>query len=80
MRRGISRATLDAAGVMQERRFIKQLGRIDDVIAFVYKRRGQIVNVKYRTVDKRFSQASAICGRGFPLVEPALLLAIPASS
>ncbi len=60
MRRGISRATLDATGVMQERRFVKQLGRVDDVIAFVYKRRGQIVNVKYRTVDKRFSQASAM--------------------
>ena len=41
---------------MQERRFVKQLGRVDDVIAFVYKRRDQIVNVKYRTKDKRFSQ------------------------
>ncbi len=56
--RGISRATLDAAGVMQERRFVKQLGRVDDVIAFVYKRRDQIVNVKYRTKDKRFSQVT----------------------
>ena len=27
VRRGISRATLDATGVMQERRFVKQLGR-----------------------------------------------------
>ena len=56
--RGISRATLDAAGVMQERRYVKELGGFDDVIAFVYKRRGQTVNVKYRTKTKRFSQVT----------------------
>ena len=40
---------------------MKQLGHVDDVIAFVYKRRDQIVNVKYRTKDKRFSQVTTKC-------------------
>ena len=71
---------------MQERRFVKQLGRIDDVIAFVYKRRGQIVNVKYRTVDKRFSQVSCFVDEIHSSIQwqffyqPSLLTFVPYSS
>ena len=51
--RGISRATLERNGVLQDRA---------GTIAFPYRRDGEVVNVKYRTLDKKFWQA-----RGPPL-------------
>ena len=58
-RRGISAATLQKAGVMQERIYAPPLREMADTIAFAYRRRGQLINVKYRTVDKKFWQARA---------------------
>lgn len=60
-RRGISAATLEAAGVMQERLYAPPLREVADTIAFTYRRKGQLINVKYRTVDKKFWQAGAVC-------------------
>ena len=58
-RRGISPATLEAAGVMQEHLYAPPLRETADTIAFAYRRRGQLINVKYRTIDKKFWQARA---------------------
>ena len=49
--RGISRATLDRNGVVQDRA---------GTIAFPYRRDGETVNVKYRTLDKKFWQARSL--------------------
>lgn len=57
-RRGISQATLETAGVMQERLYAPPLREMADTIAFTYRRKGQLINIKYRTVDKKFWQAS----------------------
>ena len=45
--RGISQATLERNGVMQDRA---------GTIAFPYRRDGEVVNIKYRTLDKKFWQ------------------------
>uniref|UniRef100_A0A061S6G6 Twinkle protein n=1 Tax=Tetraselmis sp. GSL018 TaxID=582737 RepID=A0A061S6G6_9CHLO len=56
--RGISAQTLEACGVRQENDvFCPALGkRVPWAIAFPYYRSGEIVNIKYRTPDKRFWQ------------------------
>jgi twinkle protein len=56
--RGISRATISRAGVSRLETWMPDggKGKIEPVIAFPYIRNGEIVNVKYRTKDKRFRQ------------------------
>jgi twinkle protein len=56
--RGLSRATLNANHVRMERRFMPAPGggaggAVVDAVAFPYLRRGSIVNVKYRAVDRK---------------------------
>ncbi len=53
--RGISEATLARNGVLQEHS-AKHGG---PVIAFPFMRDGQIINLKYRTLDKKFWQVRA---------------------
>ena len=75
-RRGISETTLHRGGVMQEHLYAPPLKQMADTIAFPYWRRGQLVNVKYRTVNKKFWQASTMpsskCRR--PSVERRLVM------
>jgi twinkle protein len=55
--RGISAATLERAGVRSEQRYSRlQKGEVEH-IAFPYTRSGNVVNIKYRTLDKQFSQS-----------------------
>lgn len=56
--RGISRATLEAAGVAYVKTWMPGCdpGSRVGAIAFPYRRHGEVVNVKYRTRDKRFRQ------------------------
>ena len=55
-KRCISADTLQRCGVAQEVLFSPPLGRTATAIAFPYYRDRQIVNVKYRTLDKQFWQ------------------------
>lgn len=57
-KRGISPATLDAAGVSYVKTWMPgcDQGATIGAIAFPYRRGGEVVNVKYRTSDKRFKQ------------------------
>lgn len=53
--RGISQATLEKAGVGFKQKFSKvQNGQVD-VIQFPYFRDGELLNIKFRTFDKKFS-------------------------
>ncbi|WP_247895943.1 AAA family ATPase [Azospirillum brasilense] len=56
--RGISRATLEAAGVTRVQTWMPGCapGATVGAIAFPYRRNGEVVNVKYRTRGKRFRQ------------------------
>jgi twinkle protein len=56
--RGISQGTLFRAGVTRVEVWMNDGGdgKIEPVIAFPYMRNGEVVNVKYRTKDKRFRQ------------------------
>ncbi len=60
--RGISRATLERNGVQQE----YSSKHNTNAIAFPYYRDGEIINIKYRTLDKKFWQASIFT----PIVHP----------
>ncbi len=53
-KRGISPATLERNGVQQE--YSSKHNAY--AIAFPYYRNGEIINIKYRTLDKKFWQAS----------------------
>ena len=55
--RGISQRTLARNGVLQD---------AAGVIAFPYRRDGQVVNLKYRTLDKRFWQVGCTPVIGVP--------------
>eukprot|EP00775_Hariotina_reticulata_P010436 gene10436-10594_t len=55
--RGISRATLERNGVMCEKRYCGALGREEWHIAFPYRKNGVMVNIKYRALEKHFSQS-----------------------
>lgn len=54
--RGISRATLERNGVQQE----YSSKHNSQAIAFPYYRDGEVINIKYRTLDKKFWQASIL--------------------
>ena len=54
--RGISEATLERNGVAQEVVWSPAHKERRPSIAFPYTRNGEIVNVKYRTEDKHFTQ------------------------
>ena len=56
--RGISREILFRAGISRTEVWMgdSQTGGVEPVIAFPYMRGGEVVNVKYRTKDKRFRQ------------------------
>ena len=55
--RNISEATLKRNGVSSEVVYDPQLRKENRVIAFPYYRDGVLINVKYRTIDKRFWQS-----------------------
>jgi len=57
-RRGISPATVDAAGVTTRRVWMPgdEQGSTSRVICFPYRLGPDLINVKYRTADKRFKQ------------------------
>jgi twinkle protein len=55
-RRGISAAIVDRYGITFKRAYIPGLKREEWAIAFPYWRGGQLINVKYRTVEKDFAQ------------------------
>jgi twinkle protein len=59
-KRGISAKTVDRAGVGWGRRWITRHNKECDVIVFPYRRKpgGEIVNAKFRTGDKAFTQVS----------------------
>ena len=59
--RGISAATLARNGVLQDSA---------GAIAFPYHRDGEVVNLKYRTLDKRFWQARAVRMTHFACLTP----------
>jgi len=56
--RGISQGTLFRAGVTRVEVWMSDggTGKVEPVIAFPYMRNVEVVNVKYRTKDKRFRQ------------------------
>ncbi|KAK9834060.1 hypothetical protein WJX81_006707 [Elliptochloris bilobata] len=54
--RGISPAVVERNGIQQEKRWSHKRERYVDMIAFPYYRNGELVNVKYRSLDKEFSQ------------------------
>lgn len=54
--RKITPATLQRNGVMQTQRFSHKDKISKPFIAFPFYRNGEIVNVKYRSLDKEFSQ------------------------
>ena len=56
-KRGISKETLERNQVAQEHTWMPgQPANAGPAIAFPYMRNGQVVNVKYRTMDKCFRQ------------------------
>lgn len=57
-KRGISKATIEAMGVSHAQVWMPgcESGETVGVVAFPFRRKGEIVNVKYRTADKRFRQ------------------------
>lgn len=55
--RNVSEETLQRNGVMMEMRFCKALNKTVPHIAFPYYKNGGIVNVKYRALEKHFSQS-----------------------
>ena len=57
-RRGISPATVDASGVVTRQVWMPgdERGTTSKAICFPYWRGADLINVKYRTVDKRFRQ------------------------
>lgn len=60
--RGISRATLERNRVQQE----YSAKHNANAIAFPYYRDGEIINIKYRTLDKKFWQASVLLTSPLP--------------
>ena len=54
--RGISQTTLERNGVQQE----YSSKHSSQAIAFPYYREGEVINIKYRTLDKKFWQASVL--------------------
>eukprot|EP00879_Flechtneria_rotunda_P008004 GHRR01008385.1.p1 GENE.GHRR01008385.1~~GHRR01008385.1.p1 ORF type:complete len:595 (+),score=182.37 GHRR01008385.1:133-1917(+) len=54
--RGISQKTLQRNGVMMQKRYSTALQKQVEQIAFPYRRNGVVVNIKYRALDKHFSQ------------------------
>jgi twinkle protein len=54
--RGISKATLDRNGVMCADAYFAPLGGHAPAVAFPYKRDGEVVNVKFRSEKKHFTQ------------------------
>lgn len=55
--RGISKETLDRNGVCGADAYFAPLGGMAPAVAFPYKRDGEVVNVKYRSEKKHFTQA-----------------------
>ena len=55
-KRGISRATLERNKVFLKRAWMPGVDRQVECVCFPYFRGGELVNVKYRTTDKRFRQ------------------------
>lgn len=62
--RGISQETLEACGVKQENDIWcpAEGAKVPWAIAFPYYRNGEIINIKYRTLDKKFWQVSLFPG------------------
>ena len=54
--RGISKETLDRNGVCGADAYFAPLGGMAPAVAFPYKRDGEVVNVKYRSEKKHFTQ------------------------
>src|SRR5690606_20138511 len=54
--RGISRETVDKFKLEYVEHFFPQLNEKTTCIAFPYYRNGELINVKYRTGDKKFLQ------------------------
>ncbi|GAB4817546.1 hypothetical protein N2152v2_004592 [Parachlorella kessleri] len=54
--RGISRETIERNGISQQRIYVPANRREETVVAFPYFREGQVINIKYRTLDKKFWQ------------------------
>ena len=57
-RRGISPATVDAAGITTRQVWMPgdSQGSTSKAICFPYRRGSELINIKYRTADKRFKQ------------------------
>ena len=54
--RGISKETLDRNGVCGADAYFAPLGGMAPAVAFPYKRDGEVVNVKFRSEKKHFTQ------------------------
>lgn len=55
-RRSLSAGTIEAAGVYETQHFFPQVSRELPCLAFPYRWRGELVNVKYRSANKNFAQ------------------------
>ena len=54
-KRGISESTLKALNVTEGTHFIPQIGRNERTIQFNYYLKDELINIKYRTFDKKFA-------------------------